>query len=169
MIRTERLLLRPFTVEDDDALLGLWNDREVGRFLWDRQPVSLDVVREQIACSQRSFEERGFGHFTVSLGAAHGTMGFTGLRPIGDSEDVELLYALFPAYWGRGLATEAARAVLRFGFIEAGLAEILAGADPPNAASFRVMERLGMSFLRNTQIGGRPARYYRIARNAFLG
>jgi RimJ/RimL family protein N-acetyltransferase len=168
-LRTERLLLRPFRAEDEGALLRLWNEPEVRRFLWDGQPVSMETVRGQIEWSVASFEERGFGHFTVHLGAVPGFIGFAGLRPIGTLPEVELLYALHPGYWGRGLATEAARAVLRFGFTEAGLAEILAGSDPPNVASFRVMQRLGMTFLRNTEIGGRPARYYRITREAFLG
>jgi RimJ/RimL family protein N-acetyltransferase len=59
---------------------------------------------------------------------------------------VELLYGLYQNFWGRGLATEAARAVLRFGFEEVGLEEILACADLDNPASVRVMERLGMSY-----------------------
>jgi ribosomal-protein-alanine N-acetyltransferase len=169
LIQTERLVLRPFAAEDEEALPQLWNDRQVGHYLWDAKPVSMETVRGQIASSRRSFVERGFGQFTVHLGAVPGFVGFAGLRPIGESADVELLYALLPAYWGRGLATEAAHAVLRFGFSEAGLGEILAGADPPNVTSFRVMERLGMTFLRVAEIGGRPARYYRITRDAFFG
>jgi RimJ/RimL family protein N-acetyltransferase len=55
--------------------------------------------------------------------------------------------------------------VLRFGFEEIGLAEIWAGADSPNAASFRVMERLGMSFAR--EVGDKPVRYYRMRRETF--
>jgi len=168
-LHSERLLLRAFRAEDEDILVRLWNQPEVGRYLWDGQPVSLVKVREQIASSMGSFEARGFGHFTVHLGAVPGFVGFAGLRPIGSTPEVELLYAVHPDYWGRGLATEAARAVLRFGFTVGELAEILAGADPPNAASFRVMQRLGMTFLRNAEIGGRPVRYYRITREAFLG
>jgi RimJ/RimL family protein N-acetyltransferase len=125
-------------------------------------------VREQITASARSFEERGFGHFAFWPSASppepDGLVGFAGLRGFGEQGDVELLYAIRPAHGGRGLATEAAGAVVRFGFEKAGLPEILAGADPPNAASFRVMARLGMSFLREVTIAGRPGRYYRLAR-----
>ena len=168
-LHTERLLLRAFSGDDADALAGLWNEPQVARFMWDSRPVTMEAVREQIESSLANFEVHGFGHFTVHLGAVPGFIGFAGLRPIGTLPEVELLYALHPDYWGRGLATEAAHAVLRFGFTVGGLAEILAGADPPNVASFRVMQRLGMTFLRNAEVGGRPVRYYRITREAFLG
>jgi len=140
----------------------------VRRYLWDDAPVTRATVREQIEASRRSFRERGLGQFAfwplASPAEPAAIAGFAGLRTFGANDDVELLYGLRPAFGRRGLATEAAGAVLRFGFEAAGLAEILAGADPPNAASFRVMERLGMSFLREQTIDGRPARYYRLAR-----
>jgi RimJ/RimL family protein N-acetyltransferase len=170
-IRTPRLRLRPFAPEHEAGLEALWNDPEVRRFLWDDEPVPSSVVREQIEACRRSFRERGFGHFAFWPLAAPADpasiAGFAGLRAFGANQEIELLYAVRPALGRRGLATEAAGAVLRFGFDEAGLAEILAGADPPNAASFRVMERLGMSFLRDETIDGRAARYYRLGRAEF--
>src|SRR5262249_12966538 len=147
-VRTARLRLRPFAPEHEPGLEALWNDPDVRRYLWDDEPVPSPLVREQIEASRRSFRERGFGHFAFWPLAAPADpasiAGFGGLRTIGADHEVELLYAVSPALGRRGLATEAAGAVLRFGFEEAGLAEILAGADPPNAASFRVMERLGI-------------------------
>jgi [ribosomal protein S5]-alanine N-acetyltransferase len=167
-IRAQRLRLRPFGPEHEPGLLALWNDPQVRRYLWDDEPVSRETVVEQIDASRRSFRERGFGHFALWPVASPpdpgGLVGFAGLRTFGEEGEVELLYALFPAFQGRGLATDASRAVLRFGFEEAGLSEILAGTDPPNAASFRVMERLGMSFLREVTSSGRPARYYHLLR-----
>jgi RimJ/RimL family protein N-acetyltransferase len=77
------------------------------------------------------------------------------------------IYALLPHHRGRGLATEAARAVLDLAFRECGLAEIFAGADAPNGASFRVMERLGMQPFGDIVVGGRPTPYYRVSRDAF--
>ncbi|HUG53598.1 MAG TPA: GNAT family N-acetyltransferase [Vicinamibacteria bacterium] len=65
------------------------------------------------------------------------------------------------------MATEAARAVLQLAFGELEVGEVFAGADPPNTASFRVMERLGMRPCWVAVVNGRPARYYRIDREAF--
>jgi [ribosomal protein S5]-alanine N-acetyltransferase len=75
--------------------------------------------------------------------------------------------ALLPLIGGQGLAVEAAHAVLRFGFEQAQLDRIYAGADPPNAASFRVMEKLGMRFAHQTQLHGLQAIYYVITRAGF--
>jgi RimJ/RimL family protein N-acetyltransferase len=166
-LETPRLWLRPFEPGDADALLAQWNDPEVNRFLFDGEPVAPETVRAQIEASRRSFEERGFGLFVLSLREAPLPIGFAGLRTFGEDRRVELLYALLPAWWGRGLATEAARAVLDWALSTLGLEEVWAGADPPNEASFRVMERLGMRFAEEVVMGGRPARYYRLTSSSF--
>jgi len=166
-LRTARLLLRPFGRADEDALYRLWNDLEVRRYLSDDKPVPRETVRSQIERSRRSFTRRGFGLFTVSLPPDESIIGSCGLLTIADPEQVEVLYALLPEYWGRGLATEAARAALRFGFEEVGLTEIYTGSDQPNAASLRVIERLGMSLVGERQIRGLSLRYYRIRREEF--
>jgi RimJ/RimL family protein N-acetyltransferase len=161
-LATTRLLLVPFGREDADALHAQWNDPDVGRWLWDGERVSRETVDEVIAGSQSSFRERGYGFFTLRLlGSPDTVIGFAGLRTIGDSPDVEVLYGLLPEHRGHGLATEAARAVLDFGFAT-GLDAIAAGADPPNAASFAVMRRLGMPFWKEIALDGRPARYHRL-------
>jgi [ribosomal protein S5]-alanine N-acetyltransferase len=171
VLRTQRLLLRPFLPEDEDALFGFWNDPHVRRYLWDDRFVSHEEVREQLAHSERDFRERGYGGFILSLTQWPGVLiGFSGLRRLDGGEEVELLYGLYQSFWGRGLATEAARAVLRFGFEEVGLEEILAGADLDNAASVRVMERLGMSYAGERRVGPQalPATYYRLRREDFV-
>jgi len=156
--------------EDEETLLAQWNDPDVRRFLFDDRPVSRAAVREQIARSRSTFAREGFGLLTLRLRERPAeSIGFAGLARLGERPEVELLFALLPAFRGQGLATEAARAVLRLGFEEAALDEVLAGADPPNLASFRVMERLGMTFARDEEVGGRPVRYHRLARAAFLG
>jgi [ribosomal protein S5]-alanine N-acetyltransferase len=162
-LSTARLLLRPFAPDDADALHLQWNDPDVGRWLWDGAPVSRETVAEVIAASVSGFRDRAFGFFTLRLvERAEDVVGFAGLRPIGDTTDIELLYGLLPAFWGRGLATEAARAVLDWGFDTLGLDQIAAGADPPNAASFGVMDRLGMTSWKDVTLAGRPARYRRL-------
>ena len=167
-IQTARLLLRPFREEDEAGLHRLWNDQLVRRYLWDGRPVPRHVVAKHIERSQRSFKEYGFGHFTISpTSAPTRTIGFAGLVPREKLGYVELYYGLLPSYWGNGLATEAARAVLQFGFEEIGLPQILAGSDPPNTSSFRVMARLGMTFVGERRVGKLPVKYYRIRREAF--
>jgi ribosomal-protein-alanine N-acetyltransferase len=169
VLHTERLVLRPFTPSDEETLFRLWNDADVRRFLWDDQPVARETVREQIAQSQADFRERGHGLFLVER--ADAVIGAAGLFRLPGEAWVELIYALLPSAWGQGLATEAARAVLRFGFESAGLEEILAGADLANAASLRVIERLGMTGEHERVVGPArvPVRYRRMRREDFAG
>jgi ribosomal-protein-alanine N-acetyltransferase len=147
-----------------DALVAQWNDPDVGRFLWDGEPVARETVAAVIASSRAAFESRGIGFYAVALSKAPAdVIGFAGLRPT-ETDEVELLYALLPAHWGQGLATEAARAVLDHAFAALPLTHVLAGADPPNSASFAVMERLGMSYHAEHESDGKAVRYYRKAR-----
>jgi RimJ/RimL family protein N-acetyltransferase len=164
-LRTSRLVLRAFGPADEAALLALWNDPDVGRFLWDGRAVPAERIRGQIADSCRAFAEGGLGLYTVRLAPApDAVIGAAGLARIGGPREPELLYALLPAFWGRGLATEAAGEILRVAFEVVGLERVRAGADPPNLASFRVMARLGMTYEGSARIGDLPVRYYVRAR-----
>lgn len=162
-LSTTRLLLLAFHPDDADALHAQWNDPDVGRWLWDGEPVSLETVHAVIAASQAGFRDGTSGFFTLrTRERADDVMGLAGLRPIGESPGIEILYALLPSHWGQGLATEAARAVLDWGFDTLGLSEIAAGADAPNARSFAVMDRLGMTYWKDITLAGRPSRYHRL-------
>jgi RimJ/RimL family protein N-acetyltransferase len=162
-LRTDRLVLRAFAPTDEAALVALWNDPDVGRFLWDGRPVPAARVRAQIAESAAALARGQIGLYTVRLlDAPEGVIGAVGLARIADHAEPELIYALCPASWGQGLATEAAAEILRVAFEVVGLRFVRAGADPPNAASFRVMARLGMTYEHTATVGGQPIRYYEV-------
>ena len=144
VLKTPRLVLRPMSSADAGALYRQWNDPRVGRFLWDGEPVARERVDEVIAASAASFEARGFGLWTAVLREEQRTAGFSGLRIEAGTGRVELLYAFDSALWGRGLATEAARAALADAFTRLRLPVVYAGTNPANEASWRVLERIGM-------------------------
>jgi [ribosomal protein S5]-alanine N-acetyltransferase len=170
-LETARLLMRPFALRDLDVLHSLWTDPEVRRYLWDDEIISRETAREVIEGSIENFEQRGFGFWILSLKNDPQPIGFGGLRQFklekSGADEIEILYGLAPKYWGQGLATEAAQAFLRYGFEELGLENIYAGADPPNKASFRVMQRLGMNEPRHTEVNGLAAIYYSMRRAEF--
>ena len=114
-----------------------------------------------------SFDRQGFGFWGVRERGREELIGFVGFRFVEPGRDVEILYGIDPALWGRGYATEAARALLDWAFRETRLTRIFAGADAPNRASFRVMEKLRMRYdgLRTTPAG--EAAYWVIDREAF--
>ncbi len=128
-----------------------------------RRTFNGEVCRESIAC----FEAHGFGQWVVLPRRGETLIGFCGFRFFGERQEVEILYGISPAYWGRGLATEAAGAMLRFGFEEYGFDRVYAGADPPNAASFRVMENLGMKFVGRRHVDGLEAIYFMLTQKTF--
>jgi ribosomal-protein-alanine N-acetyltransferase len=141
VLTTNRLALRPVDPTLRDGLHALFADPAVRRYLLDDQLIDLDWIDEVIATSQRQFAENRYGLWAVYLRNSPVLIGACGYAVF---DQLQLLYALRPAYWKQGFATEAARAVVGYGFQEAGLTEIVAAADLPNTASFGVMERLGM-------------------------
>ncbi len=147
VLQTERLVLRPWASTDLDPFAALCADREVMRYFpapLSREESSALIeraiakMREDRFCFQ-PIEERATGRF----------LGFVGLsRPthaLPFNPCVEIGWRLARSAWGRGYATEAARAWLRFGFETLDLAEIVSFTSVANAPSRKVMERLGMS------------------------
>jgi ribosomal-protein-alanine N-acetyltransferase len=176
-IETARLRLRPLALDDVDDLHRIMTDPDVRRYLWDDRAMTREEAQSVIRDSVGSFATRGFGLWMVIQVGSGALLGFCGLRcagdppevdaPEGDPPEVELLYCLVPSHWGRGLATEAARAALRYGFEENGIERIVAGADAANEASVRVMERAGMTFQKRATSGQRELVYFAITRQQF--
>jgi RimJ/RimL family protein N-acetyltransferase len=166
-IETDRLHLRPVAARDVAVLGALWNDPEVGRFLWDGAPVAREQTEAEIERSCASFAARGFGQWLVMVRTRESAVGFCGLRLAGEPAEVEVLYGIDPLQWSLGLATESASAVLRYGFDTLGLESIVASADEPNHASFRVMEKLGMRFVRRSGDEDAVILHYAVSRAAF--
>lgn len=166
-IDTARLRMRPYRDSDAGALHRLWTDPDVRRYLWDDKVISAELasgtMRASIACT----EEHGFGHWAVCEPGRDELIGFCGLKFMDDGPEVELLYGLYPAYWHRGLATEAGHAMLRFGFEGFGFARIYAITDTPNLASAAVMQRLGMQFEKRWEYNGLDSVRYFITRDEF--
>jgi len=165
---TERLVLCPVTAADHPALLAHWTLPDVRRFLFDGAALSAAEVSETIEESARDFATGGYGIWLirehgradVSGTELAGTelagtelagtelagtelAGTVGLRPLDDT-GLEIFYSLEPGSWGRGYATEAARAVLGHALGTLGLPEVLAEIDEGNTASVAVVKRLGM-------------------------
>jgi RimJ/RimL family protein N-acetyltransferase len=138
----------------------------VRKYLWDDRIIGEDVTAAVLASSADDFARQGYGLWGVFDRATDELMGFCGFRSSADGMP-ELLYGLLPAWWGKGLATEAARAVLSYAFQALGTAEVRAATDTPNVASVRVMERLGMRFKRRGTLNGLDTLFYCITRGEF--
>ena len=144
ILHTERLRLEPCAMRHYDAVRAINCDPEVMRFVGGVQ--SEDGTREWIALAESRWAERGFGWWVLRLPASDDVAGLACLQHIEHdrTQEHEIGWRLARAWWGQGLATEAARAVIGFAFDELGLARVHSIADPDNAASLAVMRRLGM-------------------------
>ena len=166
-LETQRLTLRPLDADDLDDLDRISNEPAVRRYLWDNEPVSVAVLRDLVAQSQHTFISQNVGLFGVRFRGEKDLIGFCGFVRLEGMEEIELAYELTASAWGEGIATEAALACLRHAFDEAGLERVIAGADSPNAASLRVIEKLGMKPAGNLNPEALEEPYFALYRNQF--
>lgn len=141
---TERLVLRPVHARDQDELYAHWTAPDVRQFLFDGAVMAPTEVAEIIEESERDFATSGYGLWIIREREGTALIGTAGLRPL-EELGLEVVYSLAPAAWGRGYATEAARAVTGHALDTLGLPEVLAEIDEGNTASAAVVERLGMT------------------------
>ncbi len=150
-IETARLHLRRFQLDDLDGLAALVADAEVMEYVGNGLPVTREEAEIALKSIIAHWANHGFGRWAVwSL------MGTP-----------EVVYHFARAYWGRGLATELARASLRFGFKEHQFESIVAIAKPGNTASIHVMEKAGLKYELHTAYYNMNVVQYRILRAEF--
>jgi len=150
-IETDRLLLRPWRpAEDLDAVVAMNADPAVMRWIAPNRPLRREESADFLDRVVRHWDEHGFGLWALVPREEPdaGCIGFAGLAIPSFLPavlpTVEVGWRLHPAWWGRGLATEAARASMEFGFERLELWSIVSIIDPGNAASLRVAQKLGM-------------------------
>lgn len=147
---TERLHLRPWTRDagDREAFVRLCADAQVMRWVAEGRPWSAAEATDALDRLVAHWEERGFGLWAAVPHGAAGPVGFVGLAVPGYLPTVlpavEVGWRLERAWWGRGLATEGARAALAWAFGPLGLDGVISIIRPENTASVRVAEKLGM-------------------------
>lgn len=165
MLETERLLFREFTMDDLDWLYGLRSDKDVALYLGGIQP--RDNVEARLRWYIDCYRLHGYGYCLMKYKPNGETIGWAGLQPLENTGEIEVGYGIAKPYWGAGIATEACRAWMEFGFGPLGLRRIAAIAIPENAASRRVMEKAGMKYEKNIEARGYECALYGISKDAF--
>jgi RimJ/RimL family protein N-acetyltransferase len=171
VIETERLLLEPLDVSRLEEFVALTADPDTMRYWAPGGPYRLDVAERNFAASLERVREHGFGRRWIVAKENGAGLGFTDTKYFGEScddvspDEVEIGWMLTPAAWGQGYATEAGSAVRDEAFDRLELETIVAVHHPANAASGRVIEKLGMAFERDILAGsGWLLRLYRLTR-----
>lgn len=150
---TPRLLLREWTLDDGEAFRPLGMDPRVLRYIGTGTLWTEQQIRERIARWIELSRERGWILWAVVHRADAALIGFCGFSD-GFPPDVEIGWRLRVEYWGQGLATEAATAVLALGFNRWAFPRVISVAHVENQASIRVMQKLGMQQERTFQHNG---------------
>jgi RimJ/RimL family protein N-acetyltransferase len=166
-LETERLVLRRFTPADVGNLLALDGDPEVMRYLEPRVKTRAQIEAEVLPLFLGRYQRRpDFGRWAADARDSGGFVGWFGLRPVQPSDAAivdwpdappgsgvaELGYRLRRSAWGRGYATEAARALVRRAFTELGVREVVATTMTVNTRSRAVMQRAGLRYARTVHL-----------------
>lgn len=165
--RTERQILRELVPDDAEALFALSADPAVLRYTGDVPFGSVDDARRFLA-GYDPYRREGMGRWAAIEIATQALIGWCGLRRQADGE-VDLGYRYRRSAWGYGFASEASRSCLAVAFGPLALSTVIARAHPENAASIRVMTKLGFHFERTEEFEGMPAVLYRLDADEWRG
>jgi RimJ/RimL family protein N-acetyltransferase len=149
-LQTDRLVLREWRDPDVEAYARICADPEVMRHMFPPRPMTADEAARDVARLREHWDRHRFGHWAVEERDGGRLVGRTGLKhhqdwPL-DPDNIECGWLFARDVWGRGYATEAAREAVRFAFEDLGRDEVISIALPQNAASRRVMEKVGFSY-----------------------
>ena len=147
ILETERLVLRYQRADDVEALVDLWSDADVTRYMGG--PRDRDWLRTELEQVAQDPTAEPYDLWPLVERATGRVVGDCGLldKEVEGREEIELIYVLDASVWGRGYATEIGRALKRYAFEEQGIERLIALIEPENAASARVAVKVGMEMI----------------------
>lgn len=163
MLETERLLLRPLDKKDVDRVYAMRSDPEVMRFI--REPQNRNETVNWIKLVSGRWRAEKLGFCALIEKQTDEFLGWCGVWRLPETDELEVGYAIVKRFWGCGLAPEAAAKFIEYAFAEIKPEKIVAVAEPENAASRRVMEKLGMRFVKTGIFYERELVQYAIGKN----
>ena len=168
VIETERLLLRTFTENDATLIYELNDDPDVTRYTHD--PVKdIDHAKEILEKTIiPQYALYNHGRWAVHLKPTLEFLGWCGLKYRAELNEVDLGYRFKKDFWGKGYATEAAYASIKYGFNKLNLHRIVGRSEIDNVGSLKVLENCGMTYIRDEEVDGYPVRTYEIRRPSVI-
>lgn len=162
---SERLRFRALSEDDIEAMYALLSDPQVVRYIGRGIPLTRTQTQQVLEKAILHHQKHGFGLMAVIEKASDKFIGWGGLICLGyddNATDIEVLYALLPAYWGKGYATEIADFMIKWGFSDLPVNHLVAVASLENQGSRNVLTKAGMHFIREDLYCGQPKAYYQI-------
>lgn len=164
---TSRLYLRELTPDDAQSFYALNADPEVIRYTGDAAFDSVMAAKDFLTSYVAVYAQYKRGRWAVIRKSNGEFLGWCGLKYHPEENITDLGFRFFRQFWNHGYATESAAACLHYGFNKLGLTEIHGHAMTANAASVRVLEKLGFTFVRNITFSGSDGVMYSLAKNNF--
>jgi RimJ/RimL family protein N-acetyltransferase len=165
MLETERLILRRLEDSDADAIFAMRGDAEMMRYI--REPQNRRETEKWIRLVSSRWEKDKMGFCAVIEKKSEKLIGWCGVWRLAETGEVEIGYAIAKEFWNQGFATDAAKAIIEYAFANIETERITAVADPENVSSRRVMEKLGMKFVRIDDFYERQLSQYSITFKEF--
>lgn len=158
ILQTERLYLRQFTEADAGLLRHLNSQPGVLQYIPEPVPASDEEAKDIITNIILPQYKNNLGRWAAHIKESHAFVGWCGLKMVGG--EIDLGYRFLPSAWGKGYATEAARATLQYGHQQLQLQKIVAHAHIGNIASQNVLQKIGMQYVGEGVDGGVPVKGY---------
>lgn len=168
IIQTPRLLIREITIDDTPLIFALNQNPEVIKYTSDpafKNENDARILIEKVILPQ--YKNYGHGRWAVLLKESDVFIGWCGLKYMPESGEVDLGYRYMQSFWGKGLATEAALASLKYGFENFKYNEIIGRVMKQNLPSINVLKKCGMTFSHEAELHKHPALIYKIKKDEF--
>lgn len=172
LIETERLILREILPTDIDGMFELDSDKDVHRYLGNNPVTNKEEIVSVINFIRQQYNDNGIGRWAIIDKNTNQFMGWGGLKFVTDLTNnhknyYDLGYRLIKKYWGKGIATEAAIASLRYAFDQLNTDEVYAMADCNNNGSNKILEKVGLSFIEKFELDGIEHNWYKITKTEY--
>jgi [ribosomal protein S5]-alanine N-acetyltransferase len=166
VLETARLRLRPPTSGDLDAIYHLGANPRVMQYITGRTQTR-EEAKEDLEKRIRNSNHR-FGYWLAEHKPSGKVVGWMALKPLEETNDIEIGYRFLEEFWGQGLATEGSERILHYAFFELDLPKVVAVAVEENRASTRVMEKLGMKYFQHGRFYNGICICYAVTKEEYL-
>ncbi|MFC4116549.1 GNAT family N-acetyltransferase [Nonomuraea zeae] len=146
-LRTDRMLLEPYALEDQEDFVTLFQDRRVSQWMGDGPATEAEDRALFGRIFTKVYAQELFDVWAVRRNGL--LIGHAEIKPTDTVQGYEIIYALAPDVWGSGLGRELAEAIVAYGFDALGLTEVYATVAASNGASLAVLNRIGFEHVRD--------------------
>ncbi|WP_298223876.1 GNAT family N-acetyltransferase [Flavobacterium sp.] len=167
ILETDRLFLREFNLEDSKHFYALNLNPNVIRYTGDTAFKNIEEA-ENFLKQYKEYQTNGYGRWAVVDKFNDEFLGWCGLKYAAAINETDIGFRFFEQYWNKGLATESARACLKYGFETLNLKTIVGRAMAENTASIKVLEKIGLQYEKEFDFEKHRGLLYRIDRQNFL-